>query len=136
MRFDTKIAVVVLDDLAPWQKLNVACFLTGGLVGSYPELAGEPYQDASGRLYGRLVRQPILVFAAGPRDLRRVLERAAERGVPLSIYTRDLFATGNDVDNRAAVQAVPTETLDLVGVALHAPRREVDKVTKGLTLHP
>jgi len=40
MRFETKIAVGVRDDLAAWQKLNVACFLSGGLVGAYPELAG------------------------------------------------------------------------------------------------
>jgi hypothetical protein len=45
MRFETKIAIVVRDDLATWQKLNVACFLTGGLVGSYPELPGARYVD-------------------------------------------------------------------------------------------
>jgi len=136
MRFDTKIAIIVSEDLAPWQKLNVACFLSGGLVGSYPELAGERYQDASGRCYGRLIRQPMLVFAADAAGLRRALERATERGIEVALYTRELFATGNDVDNRAAVAAVPTEALDLVGLALHAERKEVDKVTKGLTLHP
>src|SRR5215471_1316412 len=80
MRFDTKIAIVVSDDLAPWQKLNVACFLAGGLVGAYPELAGEPYQDASARLYGPLIRQPVLVFAAAPAEIKVVLARAVERG--------------------------------------------------------
>jgi hypothetical protein len=30
MRFDTKIAIVVRDDLAMWQRLNVACY-TGNL---------------------------------------------------------------------------------------------------------
>jgi hypothetical protein len=136
MRFDTKIAVIIRDDLAAWQKLNVACFLTGGLVGSYPVLAGERYVDASGRSYNPLVRQPILVFAADGDGLRRAFERAAERGVPVGIYTRELFATGNDVDNRAAVARVPTEALDLVGLTLHAERKEVDKITKGLALHP
>jgi hypothetical protein len=67
MRFDTKIAIAVRDDLASWQKLNVACFLSGGLVGSYPQLAGEPYVDASGQVYGRLIRQPVLVFSARAR---------------------------------------------------------------------
>jgi hypothetical protein len=135
MNFTTKIAVVVRDDLAAWQKLNVACFLSGGLVGSYPELAGERYQDASGRTYGPLVRQPILVFAAGGEGLTRTLRRCIEHGLPVSIYTRELFATGTDVANRAAVAAVATDRLDLVGLAIHADRKEVDKVTKGLTLH-
>ncbi len=135
MQFDTKIAVVVREDLAVWQKLNVACFLAGGLVGVYRELAGDRYADASERIYGPLIRQPVLVFAATGEELRRSLARAVERGLERSIYTRELFATGNDADNRAAVAVVATEALDLVGLALHADRKDVDKVTKGLSLH-
>jgi hypothetical protein len=136
MRFDTKIAIVVREDLATWQKLNVACFLAGGLVGSYPELAGERYADASGRSYGPLVRQPMLIFAASRQQLRDTLDRALARGLDPSIYTAELFATGNDVDNRAAVAAVGTDALDLVGIGLHGDRKDVDKATKGLALHP
>lgn len=135
MRFDTKIAIVVREDLAAWQKLNVASFLAGGLAGAEPVLAGEPYVDGSGRIYGPLVRQPILIFAASAEALTRTLRRALDRNLRPSIYTQALFATGNDVANRAAVAEVPTEALDLVGLALHAERKEVDKVTKGLVLH-
>jgi hypothetical protein len=135
MRFDTKIAIVVRDDLATWQKLNTACFLSGGLVGDYPELAGERYADASGQAYGRLVRQPVLVFSASAEELQRMLRRALERGLAPSLYTSELFVTGNDADNRAAVASVSTEALDLVGLGLHGDRKEVDKVTKDLALH-
>ncbi len=135
MRYDTKIALVVRDDLAAWQKLNVASFLAGGLVGTSPELAGEPYQDASGRFYGPLIRQPVLIFAASAVELNNVLQRAQQRGVRPHLYTKDLFATGNDVDNRAAVAAVATDGLDLVGLGLHAERKEIDKIIKGLKLH-
>ena len=86
MRFDTKIAIVVRDDLATWQKLNVACFLSGGLVGD-PELAGERYADASGQAYGRLVRQPVLVFSASADGLQRMLRRA-ESAADASLYTK------------------------------------------------
>lgn len=136
MRFDTKIAVVVRDDLAVWQKLNVTAFLSGGLVGGAPELAGEPYVDASGKFYGRLIRQPVLVYVASADEMKRTAKRAAERGQRISVYTKELFATSNDVDNRAAVAAVATDALDLVGLAIHADRKEVDKITKGLSLHP
>lgn len=135
MRFDTKIAIAVRDDLASWQKLNVACFLSGGLVGSHPELAGERYLDGSGQVYGRLIRQPILVFSASAEELHRTLRRARERGLTPSLYTKELFATGNDTDNRAAVARVATSALDLVGLGLHGDRKDVDKVIKGLTLH-
>ena len=135
MRYDTKIAIVVRDDLATWQKLNVASFLAGGLVGASPELAGEPYQDASGRFYGPLIRQPVLIFAASAAELTNVLQRAQQRGIRPHLYTKDLFATGNDIDNRAAVAAVATAALDLVGLGLHAERKELDKIIKGLKLH-
>ena len=135
MRFETKIAIVVREDLAAWQKLNVACFLSGGMVGCNPELAGERYIDASGQTYGPLIRQSVLVFSASSEELARTLRRAMERGLKPSIYTRDLFATGNDADNRAAVAAVQTDSLDLVGLGLYADRKEVDKVTNGLSLH-
>jgi hypothetical protein len=71
VRFDTKIAVVLRDDLEVWQRLNV-----------------------------------------------------------------DLFTTGNDRDNRAAVRAVRRTDLDLAGLAVYGPRNAVDKIVKGAHLHP
>ncbi len=32
--FDTKVAVVVRDDLEPWQRLNVTAFLVSGVTAS------------------------------------------------------------------------------------------------------
>ena len=52
--FDTKIAIVVRDDLAAWQKLNVTAFLTSGIVGATEGLLGEPYEDAAGNTYNPL----------------------------------------------------------------------------------
>jgi hypothetical protein len=101
-----------------------------------PIAAGEPYRDASGQAYGPLIRQPILIYGASADELTTALRRARARNLPVSLYTEELFRTGNDVDNRAAVAAVPTDALNLVGVALHADRKAVDKVTKGLKLHP
>lgn len=50
-------------------------------------------------------------------------------------FTCDLFATGNDRDNRAVVRAVLTEELDLVGLAVYGPRSAVDMVLKGARRH-
>ena len=135
MTFDTKIAIAVREDLAAWQKLNVTAFLAGGLAGCYPELVGERYRDASGMPYGPLVRQPVLIFSASGDELRKALQRARERNVMASIYTMELFKTYNDIDNRAAVASVATTDLDLAGLAIHAEKRIVDKIIKGLKLH-
>ena len=62
--FDTKIAMVVRDDLAVWQKLNVAVFLTSGIVAAHRELIGAPYEDAAGNLYHPLIVQPAIVLGA------------------------------------------------------------------------
>ena len=135
MRFDTKIAVLLRDDLESWQRLNVTAFLAGGIAAN-PELLGEPYQDADDTLYLPMIRQPVLVFAGDKAVLTAAHERAVTRGLPLAIYTADLFATGHDEANRAAVRAVPRAGLDLVGLAVHGPRNAVDKVLRGATLHP
>jgi hypothetical protein len=82
------------------------------------------------------VRQPILIFAGSKDELAHCLNRARERGVMPSVYTVDLFGTYNDADNRAAVVAVAADGLDLAGLALYADRKLVDKVVKGLKLHP
>lgn len=126
---------MVRESLAPWQKLNVTAFLAGGLAGVYPEIVGERYRDGGGVAYGPLVRQPILIFAGDGEALTRTLKRAGERGVVASIYTMELFTTYNDSDNRAAVANVATDRLDLAGIALHAERKTLDKIVKGLKLH-
>jgi len=127
---------VVRTDLATWQRLNVLAFLVSGLGTAYPELVGEPYRDASGAGYLPMFRQPVLVFGADTEGLRRVHERAAAGGVPVAVYVEEMFETGNDRDNRAAVARHRSEALPLVGIALHAERRAVDRVTAGLRLHP
>ncbi|KOX09915.1 DUF2000 family protein [Micromonospora profundi] len=136
IRFPTKIAVLLRDDLAGWQRLNVTAFLVSGVANAEPELLGEGYRDADDTRYLPMFRQPVLVFAGDRATLTSAHSRALTRGLRLSIFTHELFTTGNDRDNRAAVQAVGREKLDLVGLALHGPRTVVDKVLKGATMHP
>lgn len=136
MRFDTKAAVVVREDLADWQKLNVTAFLSSGIAHATDDVMGsEPYADASGNQYLRLLREPLLVFAADGAALARTHARALSRGLAVAVYTEDMFATGNDADNRAAVRSVEAEKLNLVGLGLYGPRTPADKVIKGLKLH-
>ena len=135
--FDTKVAVIVRDDLATWQGLNVTAFLMSGITARAGAGAiGEPYVDADGREYLPLLVQPVLVFAADRSRLHTVRERAQRRDIPLALYTADMFETGNDADNRAAVRAVGTTELDLVGLAVRAPHREAGAVLRGLKRHP
>lgn len=136
IRFDTKIAVLLRDDLEPWQRLNVTAFLVSGLGATVPEVIGEPYADADGVPYLPMFRQPVLIFEGSKETLTAAHGRALTRVLPRAVFTSDLFATGNDRDNRTAVKAVRTGDLDLVGLAVYGPRNAVDKVLKGARMHP
>jgi len=132
----TKIAIVVREDLAAWQRLNVTAFLASGVAAAFPSSVGEPYEDGSGTAYLPMFGQPVLIYAADLATLTEVRAKAVEREFAVGVYTEELFTTGNDEDNRAAVRAVPAEKLRLVGLSVHGPRNAVDKVLKGLSLHP
>lgn len=135
VRFDTKVAVLVRDDLLPWQELNVTAFLMSGIATSEPGLVGEPYRDADDTEYSPMLRQPILVFTADAGVLQSARARAVERGIAVAVYTRELFGTSHDAANRAAVRAVASADLDLVGVGLRGPRNVVDRLIKGARMH-
>ena len=120
--FETKIAIVVRDDLLSWQKLNVTAFLTSGVLGADEDLLGEVYRDAGGQGYRPLIVQPIIVLATDGAGLKRIHRRALERDVPLAIYIEDMFATGHDAANRAAVAKYGSDDLNLVGLALREER--------------
>ncbi|WP_322517965.1 DUF2000 family protein [Rhodopseudomonas palustris] len=135
MQFDTKIALVIRSDLEAWQKLNVAAFLTSGIAAAFPECIGEPYQDGSGTPYHALIGQPILIYGTDRAALSRALERALARNVTAAVYTEDMFTTTHDAANREAVRAVARADLNLVGLAVRADRKVVDKILDGLKFH-
>ncbi|HEX6553638.1 MAG TPA: DUF2000 family protein [Ktedonobacteraceae bacterium] len=135
MHFDTKIALVIRCDLASWQKMNVAAFLASGIAASYPESIGEPYEDASGNGYLGLIGQPILIYGADRAALARVLDRALARGVQPALYTEEMFSTTHDAANRDAVRSVEQENLNLVGIAIRAERKVVDKIVDKLKFY-
>ncbi|HTK09644.1 MAG TPA: DUF2000 family protein [Ktedonobacteraceae bacterium] len=76
-----------------------------------------------------------MATSATAEQMKTVYVRALNRQLRFSLFTEDLFQTDNDDDNRAAVKARPQEDLRIVGMALWAEKKSVDKVLHGLTLH-
>ncbi|HWC20966.1 MAG TPA: DUF2000 domain-containing protein [Flexivirga sp.] len=134
--FATKVAILLRDDLAAWQRMNVTAFLASGIAAANPELVSEPYRDGDDGTYLPLLGMPVLVFEGGARELANARNRAVSRGLRPAIYTQEMFSTGYDAANRAATAGVPAEELDLVGLAVHGPKNGVDKILKGAHLHP
>jgi hypothetical protein len=131
----TKIAVVVREDLATWQKLNVTAFAVSGIAATTPRTVGEPYEDGSNVRYLPMFAQPVLVFTGNHTHLGRAHRRSLERGLSLAVFPEELFGTFNDDDNRAAVRKISTEAMSLAGLAVYGPRADVDGALKGLSLH-
>lgn len=133
--FDTKIAIVVREDLATWQKLNVTAFLISGIIGANDGLLGERYEDAAGNTYNPLVVQPVIVLSADADAITAIYRRGMERGVRLSLYIEDMFATGHDAANRAVIKQYRPEAMNVVGLGLREDKKVVDKITKGARMH-
>ncbi len=133
--FDTKIAIVVRHDLATWQALNVTAFLTSGIVAEDPTVIGEPYRDAVGNVYNRMSVQPMVILSADHDTMRAIHRRSLERTVTTSLYVEEMFATGHDAENRAVFARFGPDDANVVGIAMRAPKKTVDKITKGAKLH-
>ena len=135
MNFDTKIAIVIDEELAVWQKLNVTAFLTSGIVGATEGIIGEDYEDGAHKTYLPLCIQPMIVLKTDRVKLQTILNRANSRGVDAAIYIADMFTTGHDAANRETVTQYPSDSLPLVGLAIRAEKKTVDKIVKGAKLH-
>lgn len=136
MIFETKNALIVRNDLAAWQRLNVVAFLATGITAAAPEILGQPYVDSLGRQYGSLAGEPMLVFEASLEALQKAHCKGLERELTLTPYVEAMFATGHDEANREVFRAEDAANLNLVGLAIRGPKKAVDKVIKGLKLHP
>ncbi len=132
----TKTAIILLENLPGWKKLNVTAFLATGIGDASPDAMGEMYIDANEREYTRLFGQPIVVFSASKDTLLRALRVSQGKGLICSAYVNSMFDQSHGDDGRKVFRAEHADRLDLVGLAVRGRRKEVDKALKGAWLHP
>ena len=133
--FNSKISIVLREDLAVWQKLNVTAFLMSGIVGQDPAIIGKDYIDADNNRYNPMSVQPIIILKANAEKLRTIHQRALTRQIKVSAYIEEMFATGHDEANREVFSLHAPKDANLVGIAIRAEKKLVDKVTKGAKMH-
>jgi hypothetical protein len=134
MKFDTKIKVVLRDDIEMWQKLNVTAFLMSGIAASQ-DIVGEAYYDKDKVKYLPMSKQPIMIHVSDTDGLKVLLNNAISKEMEVAIFTEELFETYNDIDNREMVANYSTEDLNLVGLAIRGKKNQVDRMLKGYGLH-
>ena len=133
--FDTKFVIVVREDLATWQKLNVTAFLSSGVVAAKPGIIGDDYQDASGNVYHAMSAQPIIVLSADAETLSKIHQRTLTRNISASLYIEEMFSTGHDTANREAFGQFSPDDAKVVGIAFHTDKKIADKISKGARMH-
>ncbi len=134
MAFDTKIKIVLREDLEIWQKLNVTAFLMSGIAGTQ-NIIGQPYLDKDNVQYLPMSQQPIMIHSSTDERMNELLQKALTKDVVMTIYTEELFTTYNDEDNRAMIANFKTNELNLVGIGIRGKKNHVDKLLKGFDLH-
>lgn len=134
MEFDTKIKIVLRNDLEAWQELNVTAFLMSGIAGTQ-NIIGQPYVDKDQVQYLPMSQQPIMIHSATGEQMKELLQKALAKDVVITIYTEELFKTYNDEDNRAMVANFKTDELNLVGIGVRGKKNHVDRLLKGFELH-
>ena len=133
--FDTNIAIIIRDDLAIWQKLNVTAFLMSGITGANPWIVGKTYQDRGGKRHLAMSVQPVIVLAGTANVLTNIRNRANHKGVDTVAYIEEMFSAGHDVANRAVFAEHDATEANTVGFVVRADKKIVDKITKGAGMH-
>lgn len=134
--YENKIAIVLSNGLAQWQKLNVTAFLASSISIAFPETHGAPLVSGSGTQYLPFLKHPILIYAAETDEqLMRAFNRATERELHIGVYTKGLFATKNEEGNLLEIGRHTDSELDLVGIIMYGPNKKVDKAIDKLKFH-
>src|SRR5699024_10629839 len=127
MAFDTKIKIVLREDLEVWQKLNVTAFLMSGIAG-IQNIIGEYYIDKYNVQYLTMNKQPVMIHSSKKDSMVELLQKTLNKVVVISVYTEELFSTNNDADNREVIAKYKTEDLILVGIGIRGKKNHVDKL--------
>ncbi|GAA0973296.1 MULTISPECIES: DUF2000 domain-containing protein [Nocardiopsidaceae] len=134
MTMDTKLVVILREDLPPAIAANAGVVLGLALGGRLENSVAADTKDADGGVHAGLNPHPVPTLVASGERLREIKAGADEQ---------DLTVVGfNEVARRSrdygaymdALAATPASDLEYAGVALHGPRTVVNKLTRQLPL--
>lgn len=134
--YDKKVAIVIKDDLLPWQKLNVVSFLAGSIAIEFPETHGKEFMTADHVRFLPFIKHPTLIYKAeSDEKIKRAFNRARDRELAIGVYSSSLFATRSEEENIIEISNHTVDNLDLVGIIVYGENRKVDKALDGLKFH-
>ncbi len=134
--YDKKIAIVLQNDLLPWQKLNVVSFLASSIAIGFPETHGGAFVTADNVEFLPFIKHPVLIYSAETQEkLQRAFVRSRDRELAIGIYTKPLFDTRSGEENVKEIASRSVGELDLAGIIVYGENKKVDKALDGLRFH-
>ncbi|NBH08353.1 DUF2000 domain-containing protein [Amycolatopsis sp. SID8362] len=131
----TKCAIVVSEELPTGLAANAAGVLSVTLGHRVDGLVGADVEDADGVAHPGIIATPLPILAA-PRAKVAALVRAAAEDDELFFVSFSALAQScrTYAEYTGRMAATTTAGLDSVGVAVHGPRKRVDRLVGSLPL--
>jgi hypothetical protein len=134
---DTKLAIVVDAALAPGLAANTAAVLALSLGRQIESIIGPDLKDASGSTHAGITTVPIPILVADADTVRQIRSRAAAQaadGMLVVDFTDCAQRTRAYDDYARLLEAAAEDDITYLGVALHGPRKLVQRLTGSLPL--
>lgn len=131
----TKCAVVVGDELPAGLAANAAAVLSVTLGHRIGGLVGADVEDADGVAHPGIIRLPLPILKApGPKVAALVQAAGRDEEVFFVAFSALAQSCRTYEEYTARMATTATADLDTVGVALHGPRKRVDRLVGSLPL--
>ena len=135
MKARHKCAVVVRTELPAGLAANAAGVLSVTLGHRIDGLVGADVEDADGLAHPGIIRVPLPILTAPREEVAAIVRVAAEDDEIFFVAFSALAQSCRTYEEYTAkLAATATADLDSVGVALHGPRKRVDRLIGSLPL--
>jgi hypothetical protein len=134
---DTKLAIVVDVDLPPGLAANTAAVLALSLGRQLESVIGPKLEDGSGGVHAGITTVPIPILVADAATVKQIRSRAvAEADARLLVidFTDCAQRTRTYEDYAQLLEAAGEDDITYLGVAMHGPRKLVQRLTGSLPL--
>jgi hypothetical protein len=131
---DTRCVVIVDEALPLGPAANAVGVLAVTLGATLPALVGADLVDADGQRHPGLIPHGLAVLRAPQTDLADLRLRAQAAGIGVIDFPTAGQETTDYEDLRRRVAELATAEVAYLGLALHGPRRRVNKLTGSLAL--
>lgn len=131
-----KLAVIVDSSLSSSFAANTAAVLTLSLGDAHEGLIGRDLKDVSGSTHLGITTVPIPILSADQDTLRTTRMRARNEFADVCVvdFTDVAQRTGSYEEYARALEASSEEQLTYLGIALHGPKKPINKLTGNLSL--